>query len=137
MIIRGKEYAITKNLSEGEKQLGIDLKINKDGDLELNNLGDFRLVAGGANAAQAAVIKLKVEPGGLVYHPDIGTSLQIGEKTKDAFTIKAQIIKSLSQDPRFSNVTASVQVDGDVIFVDIKLTLSTSGIEVPLQFVVS
>lgn len=137
MIIRGKEYAITKNLTEGEKQLGIDLKINQDGDLELNNLGDFRLVSGGANAAQAAVIKLKVEPGGLVYHPNIGTSLQIGEKTKDAFTIKAQIIKSLSQDPRFSNVNASVQVNGDVVFVDIRLTLSTSGIEVPLQFVVS
>lgn len=137
MIIRGKEYPITSHLTEGEKQLGIDLKINKDGDLELNNLGDFRLLAGGSNAAQAARIKLEVEPGGLVYHPSIGTDLQIGEKTKNAFALKTQIIKSLSQDPRFENVEAKVQVDGDTVFVDIRIGLKNTGIQVPLQFVVS
>lgn len=137
MIIRGKEYPITSHLTEAEKQLGIDLKINKDGDLELNNLGDFRLLAGGSNAAQAARIKLEIEPGGLVYHPSIGTDLQIGEKTKNAFALKTQIIKSLSQDPRFENVEAKVQVDGDVVFVDVRIGLKNTGIQVPLQFVVS
>lgn len=136
MIIRGKEFPITKNLTESEKQLGVDLKINKDGDLELNNLGDFKLVAGGSNAAQAVVIKLNVEPGGLVYHPSIGTDLQIGEKTKDAFTIKTQIIKSLSQDPRFENVDVKIQISGDVVFVSVRLTIKNTGIQVPFQFVV-
>lgn len=135
MIIRGREFAITKNLTEAEKQLGVDLKLNKDGDLELNNLNDFKLIAGGANAAQAATIKLNIEPGGLVYHPGIGTDLRIGDKTKDAFLIKTQVIKSLSQDPRFENVDAKVQVNGDAIFVTVRLTIANTGIEVPFQFV--
>lgn len=136
MIIRGPQSNITKNLSEAEKQLGVDLKLNKDGDLELNNLNDFRLVAGGANAGQAARIKLQVEPGGLVYHPAIGANLQVGEKTKDAFQIKTSITKSLLQDPRFEDVDTKVQVNGNVAFVNIRITLASSGLQIPLQFVV-
>lgn len=136
MIIRGKEFALTRHLTEAEKQLGVDLKLTNDGDLELNNLGDFKLVSGGANAAQAASIKLGVEPGGLVYHPNIGTDLQIGGKTKNAFLIKTQVIKSLSQDPRFENVDAKVTVIGDITVIDVRISLKNSGIQVPLQFVV-
>lgn len=136
-ILRGPENALTKGLSELEKSLGVDLKINKDGDLELNNLNDFKLVAGTQNAAQAVYLKLNIEPGGLVYHPELGTSLQIGEKTKNAIEIKAQILKSLSKDPRFDNVDAKVQVLGDVILVDLRVTLANTGIEVPLQFAVA
>lgn len=135
MIIRGKEFAITKTLTEAEKQLGVDLKINQDGDLELNNLSDFKLIAGGANAAQAARLKLQIEPGGLVYHPAIGTDLQVGEKLRDAFAIKTQIVKSLTQDPRFENVSVRVQIDNSTIFVDIRMSIVNTGIEVPLQFV--
>ena len=135
-ILRGPENALTRGMSELEKSLGVDLKINKDGDLELNNLGDFKLVSGAENAAQAVYLKLNIEPGGLVYHPELGTSLQIGEKTKNAIEIKAQIFKSLSKDPRFDNVDARVQVLGDVILVDLRVVLANTGIEVPLQFAV-
>ena len=135
MIIRGKEFAITADLTEAEKQMGVDLKVNQDGDLQLNNLSDFELIAGGSNAAQAARLKLQIEPGGLVYHPSIGTDLQIGEKTKDAFAIKTQIIKSLSQDPRFERVSSSVTVRGNVIFVEVSLVLANTGVQVPFQFV--
>ena len=135
-ILRGPENALTKNLSELEKSLGVDLKLNADGDLDLSNLSDFKLVAGVQNAAQAVYLKLNIEPGGLVYHPELGTSLQVGEKTKDAFTIKSQIVKSLSRDPRFDSVTVKVNVLGDVILVDLRVTLANTGIEVPLAFAV-
>jgi hypothetical protein len=135
-ILRGPENALTKNLSEFEKSLGVDLKINQDGDLELNNLNDLKLVAGVQNAAQAVYVKLNVEPGGLVYHPELGTSLQIGEKTKNALEIKTQILQSLTRDARFDNVDVTVQVLGDVILVDLRVTLANTGIEVPLQFAV-
>lgn len=135
-ILRGPENALTKGMTELEKSLGVDLKINQDGDLVLNNLNDFSLIAGTANAAQAVFIKLNVEPGGLVYHPQIGTSLQVGEKTKNAIEIKAQILRSLSKDPRFDSVDARVQVLGDVILVDLRVTLANTGIEVPLKFAV-
>ena len=135
-ILRGPENALTKNLSELEKSLGVDLKINQDGDLEMNNLNDLKLVIGAANAAQAVFIKLNVEPGGLVYHPELGTSLQIGNKTKNAFEIKAQILQSLTKDDRFDNVDVTVQVQGDIILVNLRVTLANTGLEVPLAFAV-
>ena len=134
MILRGPVTPITKNLTELEKSLGVDLKVNQDGDLELNNLNDMKLIAGAPNAAQAVFVKLNVEPGGLVYHPELGTSLQVGSKTKNALEIKTQIIRSLSKDERFSNVDVTVRVLGDIVLVDLKVTLANTGIEVPLQF---
>lgn len=127
---------ININLSEVERQLGVDLKLTPEGDLELNNLNDFKLISGVANAAQAIVLKLFTEPGGLTYHPEIGTDLKIGEKTVSVLDIQTQIIRSLSQDQRFTNVRATVTIDGQTIFVDIKLILINTGEEVPLKFAV-
>ena len=76
-ILRGKDSFITKNLTELERNLGVDLKLTSDGDLELSNLNDIKLIAGAENAAQAVFIKLNVEPGSLLYHPEIGTDLQV------------------------------------------------------------
>lgn len=134
LILRGPENSVTKNLSELEKSLGVDLKINQDGDLELSNLNDFKLVAGVNNAAQAIFIKLNLEPRSLLYHPEIGTDLQIGNKTKDAFNIKVQILRSITLDDRFDNVDAVVRVLGDVVLTDLRVTLANTGVEVPLQF---
>lgn len=130
------DSSITKNLTQAEIDLGVDLKINMDGDLELNNLSDFNLVAGGANAAQAIRLKLEIESGGLLYHPNIGTDLQIGEKIKDAFLIKTQILKSLGQDPRFENVDVLTEINGGVILITLRVTIKETGLSVPLQFVV-
>jgi hypothetical protein len=136
-LIRNKEYNITKDLSEAEKNLGVDLKLSQDGDLEISNLKDLKLVAGGQNAAQAVRLKLEIEPGGLIYHPEIGTNLRIGEKSASAFEIKMQILNSLSSDPRFEKVFVNVSIFGGTVIVDMRVTLSNTGIEVPLQFAVT
>jgi len=135
-ILRNKEYPLTRNLSETEKDLGVDLKLNKDGDLEVNNFEDFKLVTGAQNAAQALGLKLNIEPGGLVFHPTIGADLQIGEKTTDAFILKTQILRSLTQDPRFEDINVNVTISGSVVIIDLRVTLSNTGIPVPLQFLV-
>lgn len=127
---------LTKNMTELERQLGVDIKLSSDGDLELNNIGDFNLVSGVANAAQAAYLKLFIEPGGLVYHPYLGTNLQIGEKIDNALKIQTQIIRSLSRDERFNDVNASVQIIDSTILVNVTLVLADSGLEVPLKFAV-
>lgn len=134
LILKGPDSPITRNLSELEKNLGVDLKINKDGDLELNNLNDIKLVAGVQNAAQAIFIRLSLEPGSLLYHPELGTDLQVGGKTKDAFKIKVQILKSITSDTRFDHVEATVKVLGDVTLTDLKVSLANTDISVPLQF---
>ena len=135
-VIRGKEFNITKNLNEYEKNLGVDLKITKEGDLEISNLKDFKLIAGAENAGQAIFIKMGIEPGGLIYHPAIGANLQIGEKTKNPFEIRAAILKSLSTDPRFTNNQVRVTIDGNTVIIDLQTTLINTGVSVPLKFAV-
>lgn len=135
-ILQGPENALTKHLTDFEKKLGVDLKITPDGDLELNNLNDFSVTFGAANAAQAAFIKLTIEPGSLLYHPEIGTGLDIGSKTRSALTIKTQLLKSFAGDDRFDSVDSRITVFGSTYIVDTAITLAGSGIQIPLQFTV-
>lgn len=137
MILRGKETNITRNLSEVEKQLGVDLKLNQDGDLEISNLGDFKLIAGAENAAQALTLKLSIKPGGLVYHPSIGVDLQIGEKITNAVQIKTQLLKSLTQDERFQDPKVNVTILGNTVIIDMSVVIANTGKSVPLQFAVT
>lgn len=135
-IISNVDSNITKNLSKAEKDLGVDLKLNPDGDLELSNLKDFKLIAGGSNAAQAIRLKLEIEPGSLMYHPSLGTNLRVGEKVSSALQIKTQIIRSLSKDSRFSNVEAHVQVLSNTVLVNLSVKINTISQSIPLQFAV-
>ncbi len=133
--IRGAEFPITASLTEAEKQLGVDLQLTKNNDLDLDNLQDFKLTSGGANLGQAVKIRLGIEPRGLQYHPNIGTDLQIGEKVKSAFLIKTQILRSLSSDPRLESVDVNVTVLGSIVIIDIRIEPKNTGVEVPLKFV--
>jgi len=132
-VIKNKQYNITKGLSQTEKDMGVDLELNADGDIKMSNLKDFKLVAGVNNAAQALRLKLEVEKGSLPYHPGIGTDLQIGEKTKNAFALKLSILNSILQDPRFVNARVNVTVNGSFYLLDIFVTLKNTDQEVPLQ----
>lgn len=134
-VIRNKQYNITKGMSQTEKDMGVDLKINADGDLEMSNLKDLKLIAGVNNAAQALRLKLEVESGSLPYHPSIGTQLQIGEKTKDAFAIKTSVLNSILLDPRFISARVNVTVQGNAYLLDIFVTLKNTDQETPLQLV--
>lgn len=132
-IIRNKEYNITKGMSQTEKDMGVDLKLSPDGDLEMSNLKDLKLTAGVNNAAQALRLKLEVEKGSIPYHPNIGTNLQIGEKTKDAFQIKLSVLNSILLDSRFSRARVNVTVQGNVYILDLFVTLKNTDTEVPVQ----
>jgi len=135
-VLNSPESALLSKLTEYEKQLGIDLKLTSDGDLELNNLNDVKLVAGASNVAQALKIKLGIEPGSLPYHPSLGANLNIGEKSRSASEIKANILRSLLQDPRFENVNVFVQQEGSIYYIEIRVVLINTNLEIPLQFTV-
>ena len=134
-ILRNKETNINKDLPFAEKQLGVDLKLTADNDLELNNFGDFALIAGVSNAAQAVKLKLSTEPSGNRIHPLIGVDYPVGSKTVEALSLRFDILRSLRQDDRFDDVQVSVQVDGNVYFINIRLSLLANQIDIPLQFV--
>ena len=132
-VTQNKQYNITKGMSQTEKDMGVDLELNADGDLKMSNLKDLKLVAGVNNAAQALSLKLNIEKGSLPYHPSIGTQLQIGEKTKDAFQIKTTVLNSILQDPRFASARVNVTVQGGIYILDIFVRLKNTDSEVPLQ----
>lgn len=135
-ILRKATNSISNNLTEFEKSQGIDLKLNSDNDLELNNINDFNLSFGLRNLAQALKIRLFTELGSNLLHPQIGTDLQIGEKIVDALNLQGQVVRSLSQDPRVESAKASVEVDGNTVFVNATVRVANTGQDVPLQFVV-
>lgn len=132
-IIKNKQYNITKDMSYTEKELGVDLEIGPNGDLKMSNLKDFKLIAGASNAAQALRLKLEIERGSLLYHPNIGSSLQIGDKTKDAFLIKTSVLTSILTDPRFVSARVNVTVEGGVYILDISVKIKNIDQEVPIQ----
>lgn len=134
-ILNNKERNITKNLPHVEKILGVDIKLNKNNDLEVNNLQDFSAIAGVPNVAQATAIKLKTESNGNRYHPKIGVDYPIGEKSTNALGLRFDILRSLRQDGRFDDINVKVEVDGNTYLIIINLSLLGTEIQVPLQFV--
>ncbi len=132
-LIRNKSYPITAGMSETEKNLGVDLKLNADGDLALGNIKDFKLVAGAENAAQALRLKLEIERGSLLHHPQIGSSLQIGEKTKNAFTLKSSILSSILTDPRFQSARVNVSVVNGTYVIELFVRIVNTDAEIPLK----
>ena len=134
-VLNNKEANINKDLPFAEKKLGVDLKLTTNNDLELNNFGDMSLIAGVPNAAQAVKIKLLTEPNSNRQHPLIGVEYPIGEKTVEATNLRLDVLRSLTQDDRFDKVQVSVQVDGNVYLINIRLTLLATEIEIPFQYI--
>ncbi len=102
-----KTIKINENLTDSEKNLGVDLKVKMNDstfDFVFTNNNDFELIAGGANAGQAVVIKLALEKGSLKYHPAIGVGLRIGEKVRQGIDVRDDIIRSILSDARFIDI---------------------------------
>ncbi len=100
-----KENNLNKDLNSVERNLGIDVKLNADFDFALSNRGDFDIVRGVENAAQAVILKLSIERTELLEHPTIGMGLLPGSKgpiTIGAF--KTSLIETLTSDSRFEAV---------------------------------
>lgn len=103
--IRGpRDNRFLNELSPSEKGLGVDLRIKEDGDLDLTPSGDLNVAAGAANGAQMVVLKLLYEKGELKKHTDLGTQIKVGGKVPDIATLRTQILNTLLQDERITDV---------------------------------
>ena len=130
------EIFITQNLSETERNLGVDIRVDKDNqtfDFIIGNNNDVQLVAVGDNAAQAVIIKLALDKGSLKYHPEIGVGLNIGEKINQGIDVRDQIVVSVLSDPRFDNIKDfSFSIDGSTISIYMTLIVKNLIAPVPL-----
>ena len=130
----GKENKLTKNMSELERSLGTDLKINKDFDLVLTSSGDLELVAGADNMAQGTLLKLSYEPGEVMLYPELGSGLVVGKKFPPIEDIKDRITNSLLQDNRIHKVAdLSLIRDGGALYISFNLHIKQIDIPVPVK----
>lgn len=130
-----RQSFLTQDLSEVEKNLGIDLKLSPDFDLELNNRNDLNLIRGIDNAAQALIIKLSLGKKELLDHPDIGVGLQVGEKAPPLVQVQTDIIQTLSQDPRFERLEdLQITRESSTFFVKFLIKIKNVDTPVPVEF---
>lgn len=122
---------ITKNLTEAEKKLGVDIQLDKDFDIKISPINDIELVASTENVGQALTLKLLFSPGDLQRHPEIGTDLDIGIKAVNIQQIPNQIRNSLLTDPRVVSVIF-VEVIQKSNTIRINMILSLVGLSQPV-----
>ncbi len=128
-----KLIAIDRDFNQTEKNLGVDIKVNKDFDFILTNTNDFRLIAGGDNAGQAVIIKIALEKGSLKYHPTIGVGLSIGQKIREGEDIRDDLINSILSDSRFTGIkNLSFSITNSTINIGLDLMVKNLLTPVPL-----
>ncbi len=130
----GKQNKLTKGMSELERNLGVDFKIDKDFDLVLSSSGDFELVAGGDNMTQGTILKLSYEPGDVMLYPSLGAGLAVGRKFPPIEDITDRITSSLLQDSRINKVTdIALTRDGGALYIQFNIYIKQIDIPVPVK----
>jgi phage baseplate assembly protein W/LysM repeat protein len=103
---------------------GADIRLDKNGHLDVGEAGDFVTVEGYENLKQAIEHRVVTPYGSLVYHPNYGSGLpaMIGEKNRSVGMgmARAALFESLSREPRINGITEScVEVSGDKIVIEV------------------
>jgi hypothetical protein len=130
----GRENKLTKGMSSLEKNLGVDLKVDKNFDLMLSSSGDFELVAGADNMSQATILKLSYEPGEVMLYPTLGAGVAVGHKFPKVEDISERITTSLLQDPRISKVTdLALTRDGSALTIQFNIFIKNVDIPIPVR----
>lgn len=132
------EIKTTVGLSEVEKSLASDLKLTPKFDLALTSSGDFDVVSGYQNMAQAVLLKLGYEKGELMRYPELGAGIIPGVKFPDLDTIKDGVTNTLLQDSRVEGVqNLTLQRDSDGLFVRFNLIVKHVDVPVPIKIKVA
>ena len=127
----------TKNLTEIEKNQGVDLKfdLNETNDLVLNNRGDLDISVGLKNSTQAIIIKLLLEQGDLLDYPELGSNLVIGRRNLRAQDVRDSISKTLVADARFERLSnLSVIREGGTMRISFEVYLKRVDVPIPISF---
>lgn len=130
----GKINKLTSGMSELEKSLGVDFKLDSNFDLVLSSSGDFELIAGSDNMAQGTVLKLSYEPGDVMLYPQLGSGIQVGKKFPPIQDLSDRITNSLLQDQRVHRVAdLSLRREGSSLYVSFDLYVKQIDIPIPVK----
>jgi hypothetical protein len=139
-VIKLKEFAITKFLSESEKNLGVDIRLTDQGDLASNNTSDLDLIAGLTNMSQALALRIELEQGSLKRQPQIGTSVALGEKvpTRTLVNLRLELLRSIGSDSRVEAIPfIELSQEGGTTTANmvVKLKNLSQPIPIPLKLI--
>lgn len=126
-----RDLPLFNGMTEAEKNLGVDLRLTDTFDLELTNNNDIQTIKGLDNAAQAIVIKLSIEQGDILKHPELGVGLVVGSKTRDLGEIQDDLFRTLTQDPRFESVN-QVELININNQLNVKFTIKFKNVDTPI-----
>lgn len=133
-VVTTKELPINQDLTEIERNLGIDLKLTKEFDLELTNRGDIQLARSAENVAQAIIVKLALEKGDLLKHPNLGIGAVIGSKVSPVTELRTSIVETLQGDPRFQSISnLALRRENNEIRISFDVKLKNIDLPVPID----
>lgn len=115
----------------------IDFLLDDNGDLAVDQFGDFRLANGLTNLVQALKLKVRTKQGSLLRHLDFGLGLQHGISVADIEN--GEIINALNKmvedDPRFSAIERiDIVLDGATLAIDMAVRIANGTGVVPITF---
>ena len=115
----------------------IDWMLTDDGDIAINQLGDFRLSNGLNNLVQALKIKVRTKKGTLMRHLDFGLGIEHGISIADieAGDLIEAMNKMIEDDPRFSAIDRiDIRLFGATLAIDMAVTIANGSGVVPITF---
>jgi hypothetical protein len=115
----------------------VDWLLDDNGDIAINNTGDFRLANGLNNLVQALKLKISVKKDSLLRHPDFGLGLSAGMSKADISS--SQIFDDLSRivtaDSRFSRIERlDITVNGPTVTIDMAVSVANNSGVIPISF---
>lgn len=130
----GKENKLTIGMSELEKSLGVDFKIDSNFDLVMSSSGDLEIIAGADNMAQGTILKLSYEPGDVMAYPELGAGIQIGKKFPPLEDLKDRLTNSLLQDNRVQRVAdLAMRRESSALYITFNLYVKQVDIPIPVK----
>lgn len=134
----GKEIKTTRNLTELEKSLGTDLKLDANFDLSLSKSGDFEVISGANNMGQQVLLKLSYEKGEVMRYPELGAGVVPGTKFPPLDQIKDGVTNTLLQDNRIDRIEdLSITQESSALYLSFKLRIKQIDIPVPVKIKVA
>lgn len=115
----------------------IDWLLTDQGDIAINNVGDFRLAGGINNLVQALQLKIRTKKGSLLRHLDYGLGLQAGMSIADVESgaLLQELTRLVLQDSRFSGIDRlDITLQGVTLKIDMAVRIAASSGILPISF---
>jgi|GEM_PF-3305905 len=132
--IRTPSHLDEDNLSKVSK---VDFLLDDNGDLAINDIGEFQLANGLTNLIQALKLKIRTKKGTLLRHLEFGLGLSVGISLADIESgeIISALNKMVQDDPRFDAIDSiSIRLNGPTLFIDMSVKIAGGSGIVPITF---